>query len=490
MAVFDKERPGYGASRRNAGFLGRTLKKSYVDLKAAKGAAHASAIYRDLMMAYESTLAFIAEEGIDCHAVRCGRLIAATSAAHYAELERELAGMKADLGLPYAMLPRARLREEMASDLYDGGAVIPDLGSLHPGLYHRGLMTRALAAGVAIFGNCEVTAVEQAGQGSERFRVTTAAGQTRARDVVVATNGYTPKSLPWHARRVVPFVGYMAATEPLPPALLAKQLPHRRTVIDSNLDIDFFRPAPAEPRLLFGGATANGLEDPEAIADLLHGRLRRALPDLADVKLSHVWTGQCAGTFDMMPHIGCHDGIWYGMGYNFAGVPMGSFFGLKIAQKILGLPDGTCAFESAAFPTLPFYRGNPWFLPLVMRWFAFKDAKLARSRSAETLGSSIPLGLVIASAETSLSRYEPAARRSDHRYSFRSEEQRPRLRLGGCARDDGATVRQPRRSAPLGGEADGGEELELCSPQCAAFSAGSTLRAIRSNIGCCSSSRG
>ena len=184
VAVFDKERPGYGASRRNAGFLGRTLKKSYVDLKAAKGAAHASAIYRDLMMAYESTLAFIEEEGIDCHAVRCGRLIAATSAAHHAELERELSGMKADLGLPYAMLPRARLREEMATDLYDGGAVIPDLGSLHPGLYHRGLMTKALAAGVAIFGNCEVSAVEPAGQGGERFRVTTAAGQTRARDVV------------------------------------------------------------------------------------------------------------------------------------------------------------------------------------------------------------------------------------------------------------------------------------------------------------------
>ena len=379
VAVFDKERPGYGASRRNAGFLGRTLKKSYVDLKAATGVAHASAIYRDLMMAYESTLAFIAEERIDCHAVRCGRLIAATSTNHHAELERELAGMKADLGLPYEMLPRARLREEMATDLYEGGAVIPDLGSLHPGLYHRGLMERALAAGVAIFGTCEVTAVEPAaGQGGDRFRIATAAGQVRARDVVVATNGYTPKSLPWHARRVVPFVGYMAATERLPPELLAKQLPHRRTVIDSNLDIDFFRPAPAEPRLLFGGATANGLKDPEAIARLLHGRLRRALPDLADVKLSHAWTGQCAGTFDMMPHIGRHDGIWYGMGYNFAGVPMGSFFGLKIAQRILGLPAGACAFETAAFPTLPLYRGNPWFLPLVMRYFAWKDAKLAR----------------------------------------------------------------------------------------------------------------
>lgn len=378
VAVLDKEAPGYGASRRNAGFLGRTLKKSYVDLKAVRGPAYASAIYRDLSVAYESTLAFIEEEGIDCHAIRCGRLVVATSAAHYAGLERELAGMKADLGLPYSMVPRGRLREEMATDLYDGGAVIPDLGSLHPGLYHRGLMTSALAAGVAIFGNCEVTAVERGGQG-ERFGVTTAAGKTRARDVVIATNGYTPKSLRWHARRVIPFVGYMAATEPLPPALLEKQLPRRRTVIDSNLDIDFFRPAPDSPRLLFGGATANGLKDPAAIATLLHGRLARALPDLADVKLSHVWTGQCAGTFDMMPHIGCHDGIWYGMGYNFAGVPMGSFFGLKIAQRILGLPVEASAFEQAAFPTLPLYRGSPWFLPLAMRYFAWKDARLARS---------------------------------------------------------------------------------------------------------------
>ncbi|MGE4080766.1 MAG: NAD(P)/FAD-dependent oxidoreductase, partial [Reyranella sp.] len=379
VAVFDKERPGHGASRRNAGFLGRTLKKAYVDLKATKGEAHATALYRDLAMAYESTLAFIEEEGIECHAVRCGRLVAATSPAHYAGLERELAGMQADLGLPFAMVPRARLREEMATDLYDGGAVIPDLGALHPGLYHHGLMAKALAAGVAILGNCEVTAVEPA---AGRFRVATAVGQTRARDVVIATNGYTPGNLPWHARRVIPFVGYMAATEPLPPTLLAKQLPHRRTVIDSNLDIDFFRPAPDSLRLLFGGATANGLQDPAAIAALLHGRLRRALPDLADVKLSHVWTGQCAGTFDMMPHIGCHDGIWHGMGYNFAGVPMGSFFGLRIAQRILGLPEGACAFEAAAFPTLPFYRGNPWFLPLAMRYFAWKDARLARRRPA------------------------------------------------------------------------------------------------------------
>ena len=153
VAVFDKEQPGFGASRRNAGFLGRVLKKSYIDFKADRGVDYAQAVYRDLAMAYESTLAFIEEEGIECHAVRCGRLVAANSWAHYAGLERELAGMKADLGLPYVMLPREPMPEEMATDLYVGGAVIPDLGSLHPVLYQRGLLTRALQAGDTTFGN-------------------------------------------------------------------------------------------------------------------------------------------------------------------------------------------------------------------------------------------------------------------------------------------------------------------------------------------------
>ena len=37
---------------------------------------------------------------------------------------------------------------------------------------------------------------------------------------------------------------------------------------------------------------------------------------------------------------------------------MGSFIGLKIAPKILGLPAGANPFEAAAFPALPLYRGR------------------------------------------------------------------------------------------------------------------------------------
>ena len=78
-----------------------------------------------------------------------------------------------------------------------------------------------------------------------------------------------------------------------------------------------------------------------------------------------------------MPHIGGRAGVWYGMGYNFAGLPMGSYFGLKIAEKILGRPTGKTVFDTARFPTIPLYGGNPWFVPLAMRYFERADRRLA-----------------------------------------------------------------------------------------------------------------
>ncbi len=380
VAVFDKERAGFGASRRNAGFLGRTLKKSYVELKRTKGAPHAATVYRELDAAYQTTMAFIEHEKIDCYATRCGRLIAATSPTHYQLLNSELSEMQRDLGLPYSMVTSSDMHQEIASNVYHGGAVIPDLGSLHPGLYHLGLMSLVLQAGVSVFGETEVFSLAR--KSEKAISVVTAAGTVVARDVIVATNGYTPRHFSWHARRLIPFTGYMAATEILPESVVRKLLPHRRTTIDSNINIDFFRPAPDSSRILFGGATANGSQQAAEIAECLHPILTRVLPDLADVKLSHVWMGQCAGTFDMMPHIGCHDGIYYGLGYNFAGVPMGSYFGMKLAGKVLSRPDSHSVFEKANFPTLPFYRGAPWFLPLAMRYFERQDRRLAAKRPA------------------------------------------------------------------------------------------------------------
>jgi glycine/D-amino acid oxidase-like deaminating enzyme len=378
VAVIDREDPGFGAARRNAGFLGRVLKKSFLGLRDARGLSHALRVYRELDAAYQSLMRFIDEERIDCCAARDGRFVAATSPAHYELLARELEALHEHLDLPYAMVGRQEVRSELASDSYCGGATIPDLGSLHPGLYHQGLLARALNAGALVRGRVEVSGwVRQSG--SWRFRVATTAGDVAARDVIVATNGYTTPQLAWWSRRLIPFQGYMAATEELSPELVHRIIPHRRVIIDTNTNIDFFRRAPDSNRILFGGATAGGMRSADDIALKMRMILARALPDLRHVKLSHVWTGFCAGTFDLMPHAGGRDGLWHAMGYNFAGVTMGSYLGEKIGLQILGDAEGRTVFSEDRFPTMPLYRGKPWFLPAAMQYFDWKDRKTART---------------------------------------------------------------------------------------------------------------
>jgi glycine/D-amino acid oxidase-like deaminating enzyme len=377
VVIFDSEDPGFGASRRNAGYLGRTLKKSFPELMEAHGRESALAVYRELDAALQATRALISDEAIDCCIARRGRFVGATSVTHYDRMAKELGITKRYVGFDFHMVPKSEQRGEIASDRYEGGAVIPDLGSLHPGLYHLGLLERVLGAGGAVCGRTEVRSVERDGR---LFRLRTNAAAVMAREVIVATNGYTPRGFGWHARRVIPFTAYMAATEVLGEERVGHLIPHGRTVLDSNMNIDYVRPAPDTPRLLFGGATGSRLGSVEAMASRLGAIISRILPDLAGVRLSHLWTGRCAATFDMMPHMGCHDGIWYGMGYNFAGVPMGTYFGRKIAQQILGLPEGRTVFDGSHFPTVPLYRGNPWFVPYAMRYFDWRDRRGARGR--------------------------------------------------------------------------------------------------------------
>lgn len=375
VAVIEANEAGSGASRRNAGYLGRTLKRSFTWLENHHGAEFATRVYRELDAARQFVFALVAELGIDCHIESCGRFIGANSLAHYTDLLRELEVMQRRLGFPYHAVSRNDLHKELASEAYVGGAVVPDLGAIHPALFHAGLLRAAEAAGVAVHTGIAFAGARETGDG---FDLATSKGQIAARDLVMATNGYTPRFAEWLARRVIPFHGFMAATEELPAETMARLIPNRRTVIDSHVNINFIRPAPDARRILFGGLTGGPQPDLKAKGRDLHEMIRRLLPDLAQVKLSRVWSGQCAGTFDFMPHIGRQHGVWHALGYNFAGVPMGSYLGHKLALKIIGKEEGETVFGTTPFPTFPGYGGNPWFVPLAMRWFDWKDARFAR----------------------------------------------------------------------------------------------------------------
>ena len=61
------------------------------------------------------------------------------------------------------------------------------------------------------------------------------------------------------------------------------------------------------------------------------------------------------------------------MGYCGSGVGMASYLGMKAGLRVLGDAGGDTALMRPAFPTRPFYRGDPWFLPAAVTTYRLLD---------------------------------------------------------------------------------------------------------------------
>jgi glycine/D-amino acid oxidase-like deaminating enzyme len=370
VTVFEAREPGHGASTRNAGYVGRTLKHGFGEIMEAEGLDQARRVYGELMEAFAAVKDTVERERIACHYRQQGRLLLATSSAMHEAMVREFALRETHLREPFETVSRAAQRGEIATERYFGGVRIPDHAGLHPGLYHQGLLEVARAAGAQI---CAFSPVLGFAREASGFTVLLKGARVRARDLVFATNGYGGTAWPWLMRRILPFHAYQAVSAPLGEARVAALLPGDRTFIDWNFNVDWVRRAPGYPsRIVFGGLTGEIDADLRIMAERLKARVLRIFPDLADLHFDHVWTGRCGGTFDINPRIGCHDGVHFAGGYCFAGVPMGTLFGRKLARRILSQPGGDSVFDRP-LDTRFFYRGNAWFVPHAIRWMSRAD---------------------------------------------------------------------------------------------------------------------
>lgn len=370
VTVFEAQEPGHGASTRNAGYVGRTLKHGFGEIMEQEGLDKAKAVYGELMEAFLAVRDTVRDEKIECHYRQQGRLLLATSTAMHEAMAREFALREKHLGEPSNVVDRSGMHDEISTDHYFGGVKIEDHAGLHPGLYHRGLLDAARGAGAVVSAHSPVAGFRKEASG---FTLFVRGQRVSARELVFATNGYGGREWPWLQRRIMPFHAYQTVSAPLGENRVRAVLPGGRTFIDWNFNVDWMREAPGDPaRIIFGGLTGEIDADLRVMAERLHQRLTRIFPDLADLQFDHVWTGKCGGTFDINPKIGCHDGVYYAGGYCFAGVPMGTLFGRKLAMRILGKPGGESVFDTEP-PAKWFYRGNAWFVPHAIRWMSRGD---------------------------------------------------------------------------------------------------------------------
>lgn len=367
--VLDAEAVGWGCSTRNGGQISTGVKPSLEQLASRHGAAKARAIHEEGHRALRWIGAFIAEEAIDCDFAIGGHLHAAHNEAAFRKLaatRSEPAGLETGA----QMVPRDRMRAELGTDAYFGGIIYPRHAALDPGRYHEGLLERVLAAGATVASHTPVTGIERTGMG---FRLSTSKGVLTARDVVIATNGYTGQSTPWQRRRIIPIGSYIIASEPLPPALVEELFPINRTVTDTRRVVYYYRLSPDRRRVLFGGRVSHAETDPRSSAPLLRAELVRLFPQLRDVRVSHAWMGFVGYTFDTLAHAGQHEGMYYAMGYCGSGIAMASYLGMRTGQKILGRTEGRTGFDETAFETRPLYHGRPWFLGASVSYYRWRD---------------------------------------------------------------------------------------------------------------------
>jgi glycine/D-amino acid oxidase-like deaminating enzyme len=367
---------GWGASTRNGGIVHAGYKWGPRQLLRRYGEDDGRALYQETLASYALVKRLIADEGIDCDFRETGHLELAYAPAHVDDLEHARDGL-ASVGVEATIVDRAHLREEIGSDAYYGGLVVPPSGLLHPGRYFAGLAAAADRAGADLHEGVRAKAIRRQGDG--RFVVETERGAILAREVFVATNGYTDGVEPTLRRRVIPIGSYIIASEPLPEDLVHELSPKGRAFFDTK-NFLFYWHVSADRRMIFGGRASFLPTNIDRSARILHKGLLEVHPQLAAHRIEYAWGGNVGFTFDRMPHVGkTKDGVTYALGCCGTGVALMTHLGTAVAGWLAG--GEAPPLSRLRFPLVPApYEGKPWFLPVAGEWFRLQDRLAARSR--------------------------------------------------------------------------------------------------------------
>jgi glycine/D-amino acid oxidase-like deaminating enzyme len=225
-------------------------------------------------------------------------------------------------------------------------------GQLNPLGYARGLAQAALQHGAAIHGGSKVLRAARTGS---QWRVQTPTGSVTADRLILATNGYTDNLWPGLRRSLVPLFSAIAATEPLPEAVVQTIMPIRSSLYEIGNITVYYR-FDLDNRLLMGGRSVQrDVSTPEALQYLTQ-YAARLWPVLRDVRWTHGWSGQLAYTPDHYPHV--HepdDTVLVCLGYNGRGVAMSSAMGPELARWAVGGASARIDMPITTVKEMPFH---------------------------------------------------------------------------------------------------------------------------------------
>lgn len=334
VLVLEARHVAGGASGRNGGLLLSGVAHTYQHARELYGHAAARELWRLTEQNREAMIALATRYGTPVR--RCGSYILACDPAEADNLRESAALLAAD-GVAVAW---------HADDPLSRGFHAA-IGYERDGAIQSALLTAALlrASGAMVREGAEVYALESADDG---VLLRVRGGDVLARQVILATNAWTPLLAPEFAGLIVPGRGQVLATAPAPRVL------ERACYCDEGFE--YFQQLP-DGRFVLGGYRNLAFDEEATYAEHTTPRIQQALdaflarhfPELAAVPVERRWSGTMAFTPDGLPLAGRlrrDERIAFAVAFNGHGLGLG----VVVADELLrALAEGDGALEGSLF---------------------------------------------------------------------------------------------------------------------------------------------
>lgn len=378
VVVLDAHYAGWGASSRNGGMVLTGLKVPASALVARFGVERARRLFDASLKSIDCVERLVRDESIDCDFSRCGHAEVACKPKHFDAMRKEAETLETVFAHLVEIIEKPHVKTVVDSDAYHGALVDPTSARINPARFALGLAQAAKRHGVIIAEHAAVTAVERiSDDAASGYTVLSTRGTTRADHVLLATGAYTTNVTASIRRRVIAVGSFVIATEKLDPNFANTVIPGDRMIFDSNNFLHYYRLTP-DKRMLFGGRAAFFPANDQTVrdsAEILRRGMIGVFPQLAATKVEYAWGGSIDFTFDMLPHVGVHDGLYYALGYAGHGVAMATYLGECVAAAMSGELKIEEALETGPLPPAPLGLAGdaPWFLPIAGAWYRLLD---------------------------------------------------------------------------------------------------------------------
>jgi putative aminophosphonate oxidoreductase len=340
IVILEQDICGGGASGRNGGFVLSWVSK-LSSLAKLFGIQEALRIARSSEAAIDEIGEFCRQQRIEADFRKGGWLWTATSTAQLNAWEGVVRHCEQNGVAAFQRLSPEEVARRAGSSIHRAGVFIQNAAVVQPAALVRGLRRVAISLGVRIFENTKVRTFSRTAPVTIRADT----GKVIAEKLVIAANAWSA-SIRELSRAIAVISSDIIVTAPIPQQLEQIGWDRDLSITDSQTMVDYYR-ITRDSRVAFGkggwtiayGGKIGAKFDRHARrAAEVTADFRRYYLSLANVPVTHDWSGPVDRTPDSLPLLGYLNGrknICYGIGWSGNGVGPSVIGGKVLASLAL-----------------------------------------------------------------------------------------------------------------------------------------------------------